>query len=205
MADPVVGSAESAVLERGAIQLAERAADRDDAIRQCGAVLVATGAVEPAYVDAMLERERSIATYVGEGVAIPHATLAGKEAVRRDALAVLRFPDGVDWNGEPVSVCVAIAARGDGHVAMLAELAQILLDPERARALREATDPDEVLQLLAPVGTGTPNEGRPVPRTQRRAHRGHRRTDARPRRGEDPGTQLLHLRHRRQDLQVRAS
>ncbi len=154
MADPVVGSAESAVLERGAIQLAERAADRDDAIRQCGAVLVATGAVEPAYVDAMLERERSISTYVGEGVAIPHATLAGKEAVRRDALAVLRFPDGVDWNGEPVSVCVAIAARGDGHVAMLAELAQILLDPERARALREATDPDEVLQLLAPVGTG---------------------------------------------------
>src|SRR6266508_3719999 len=120
MADPVVGSAESAVLERGAIQLAERAADRDDAIRQCGAVLVATGAVEPAYVDAMLERERSISTYVGEGV----------------------------------SVCVAIAARGDGHVAMLAELAQILLDPERARALREATDPDEVLQLLAPVGTG---------------------------------------------------
>src|SRR6266511_4131342 len=114
MADPVVGSAESAVLER----------------------------------------ERSISTYVGEGVAIPHASLAGKEAVRRDALAVRRFPDGVDWNGEPVSVCVAIAARGDGHVAMLAELAQILLDPERARALREATDPDEVLQLLAPVGTG---------------------------------------------------
>jgi mannitol PTS system EIIA component len=154
MADPVVGSAASEVLERGAIRLAERAADRDDAIRQCGAVLVATGAVEPAYVEAMLERERSISTYVGEGVAIPHATLAGKEAVRRDALAVLRFPDGVDWNGEPVSVCVAIAARGDGHVAMLAELAQILLDPERARALREATDPDEVLQLLAPVGTG---------------------------------------------------
>jgi PTS system mannitol-specific IIA component len=150
MAEPVVGS----VLVRGAIRLAERAADRDDAIRQCGTVLVATGAVEPSYVEAMLERERSISTYVGEGVAIPHATLAGKDAVRRDALAVLRFPDGVDWSGEQVVVCVAIAARGDGHVAMLAELAQILLDPDRARALREATDPEQVLALLAPVGSG---------------------------------------------------
>jgi len=148
MAEPVAGT----VLERYASRLAESATSRDDAIARCGAVLVGTGAVDPAYVDAMLEREQSISTYVGEGVAIPHATLAGKEAVRRDALAVLRFPDGVDWGGEQVSVCVAIAARGDGHVALLSELAQILLDSDKARALREATDPDEVLRLLSPVG-----------------------------------------------------
>jgi PTS system mannitol-specific IIA component len=155
MVDPVVG----AILERGAIRLAEHATDRDDAIRQCGAVLVEIGAVDPAYVEAMLEREQSISTYVGEGVAIPHATLAAKEAVRRDALAVLRFPDGVDWNGDAVSVCVAIAARGDGHVAILAELAQILLDPEKALALREATQPDEVLRLLAPVAPPSGKDG----------------------------------------------
>jgi PTS system mannitol-specific IIA component len=99
----------------------------------------------------MLARERSISTYVGEGVAIPHGTLAGKEAVLRDALAVLRFPDGVDWDGYPVSVCVAIAAQGDGHVELLGELAEILLDPDRARALREATDVDDVLRLLEPL------------------------------------------------------
>jgi mannitol PTS system EIIA component len=102
----------------------------------------------------MLERELSISTYVGEGVAIPHATLSGKSAVRRDALAVLRFPDGVDWGGEPVQVCVAIAAVGDGHVEILGELAQILLDPDRARQLREATRAQDVLALLAPVGGG---------------------------------------------------
>src|SRR5215813_7062133 len=131
MADtqPLVG-----LLEERAIHLACAATDRDDAIRQCGQTLVSIGAVDPTYVDAMLERERSISTYVGEGVAIPHATLAGKTAVRRDALAVLRFPDGVSWGGEQVVVCVAIAARGDGHVAMLAELAQILLVPEQAQA-----------------------------------------------------------------------
>jgi PTS system mannitol-specific IIA component len=146
------------LLERRAIRLAELATDRDDAIRRCGATLVEIGAVDPAYVDAMLVRERSISTYVGEGVAIPHATLEGKSSVRRDALAVLRFPDGVDWGGEAVAVCVAIAAKGDGHVAILSELAQILLEPDRAQELREATDPDDVLRLLAPVGQAPSGE-----------------------------------------------
>src|SRR5215831_10370671 len=93
---PVVG-----VLDARAIRLDAQATDRDDAIRQCGQMLVSVGAVDATYVEAMLERERSISTYVGEGVAIPHATAAGKSAVARDALAVLRFPAGVDWGGEP--------------------------------------------------------------------------------------------------------
>jgi PTS system mannitol-specific IIA component len=146
------GSAAPRLLDRRAIRLAEQADDRDDAIRRCGQTLVAIGAVDQSYVEGMLERERSISTYVGEGVAIPHATLAGKAAVRHDALAVLRFPAGVDWAGEPVSVCVAIAAKGDGHVALLSELAQILMDPDRARQLREATEVEDVLRLLEPVG-----------------------------------------------------
>lgn len=149
MADPQLDP--GALLERRAVRLQEQAGDRIAAIRRCGEVLVEIGAVTEEYVAAMLERERSVSTYVGEGVAIPHGTLASKEAVRRDSLAVLRFPDGVDWDGAPVTVCVAIAARGDGHVELLAALAQILLDPDSARALREATEIDDVLRLLAPV------------------------------------------------------
>jgi PTS system mannitol-specific IIA component len=149
MAEPL-----TSLLTESAIRLAEHAADRDEAIRRCGQTLVDVGAVDPAYVEAMLEREQSISTYVGEGVAIPHATLAGKSAVKRDALAVLGFPAGVDWGGETVVICVAIAAVGDGHVEILSELAQILLDPRRARDLREAARPEDVLRLLEPVGGG---------------------------------------------------
>ncbi|PWU50685.1 PTS sugar transporter subunit IIA [Micromonospora globispora] len=145
----------AALLDRRAIRLDETAANREDAIRRSGAVLVEIGAVDPSYVEAMLARERSVSTYMGEGVAIPHGTLAGKDAVRRDALAVLRFPAGVDWGGEQVVLCVAIAARGDGHVALLAQLAEVLLDPERALALREATEADEILRLLKPVDEET--------------------------------------------------
>ncbi|NDU73634.1 PTS transporter subunit EIIA [Actinomadura sp. DSM 109109] len=138
------------MLAPDAIRLDARAGDRDHAVRVCGQVLVDAGAVEPGYIDAMLERERSVSTYLGEGVAIPHGTSGGRDLIRRDALAVVRFPDGADWDGPTVTVCIAIAARGDGHMEILAELAGILSDPGRARALREATGAEQVLALLAP-------------------------------------------------------
>jgi mannitol PTS system EIIA component len=137
------------LLAEGSIRLSATATDRDDAIRQAGQALLDVGAIDASYVDAMLERENSVSTFVGEGVAIPHGTLAGKDAVRSDALSVIRFPDGVDWAGEPVTVAVGIAARGNGHIALLSQLATILLDPEKAAALRGATEPQQVYDLLA--------------------------------------------------------
>ncbi|QFG26551.1 PTS sugar transporter subunit IIA [Actinomadura sp. WMMB 499] len=157
MADPAARAA-ARLLDPAAIRLDARAAGRDEAVRLCGRMLVEAGAVEPGYVEAMLERERSISTHLGEGVAIPHGTAAGRDLVRRDALAVVRFPDGVDWDGPRVTVCIAIAARGDGHIGILAELAQVLLDPDRARALREAATPADVLRLLDPGGAGETDE-----------------------------------------------
>lgn len=136
------------LLDPRAVLLHESAASREEAVRRCGRVLVEVGAVAEPYVAAMLERERSISTYVGEGVAIPHGTAASKRDVARDALCVVRFPGGVDWDGERVTLCVGIAAAGDGHVPLLAALAEILLDPDRARALREATEVDDVLKEL---------------------------------------------------------
>lgn len=141
----------SALLAPGSIRLHERAATKEDAVRMCGKALVDSGAVDPAYIESMLEREASISTFLGEGVAIPHGTLAGKDAVLRDALCVLRFPDGVDWGTGTATLCIGIAAQGDGHLEILAQLAQILLDPERADALRKAEDPETVLTLLTPT------------------------------------------------------
>jgi PTS system mannitol-specific IIA component len=48
-------------------------------------------------------------------------------------------------------VGIGIAARGEGHLTILAELARILLDPDRARALREVTTTEDVRRLLTPT------------------------------------------------------
>lgn len=146
--DPDVATGGQALLHAGAVRLSESAIDRFDAVRRCGAVLLETGAVGPPYVDAMLTREQMLSTYVGVGVALPHGTTAGRHAVFRDALAVVRFPDGVDWDGDHVTVCVAVAAAENRHMDMLAGLAGILLDPIRAEVLRKTTDPALVIQLF---------------------------------------------------------
>ncbi len=143
---------QNGVLGREGVRLGLRAADKWDAIRQSGALLTELGAIDPGYPEAMLERERSVSTFIGEGVAIPHGTDEARGLVRRTTLGFLQFPDGIDWDGNDVRVCVAIAAKGNEHMAVLSGLAQILMEPEQAEALRNSSDVDEVLALLSGLG-----------------------------------------------------
>jgi mannitol/fructose-specific phosphotransferase system IIA component len=137
------------VLTAEAVLLGQSADDKRDAISQCGQLLLAVGAVAEPYLPAMHERETSISTYIGEHVAIPHGTDEARAHVRRTALAVVQFPDGVDWgDGNVAHMCVAIAADGDQHVKLLSALATILLTPGKAGRLLGATDVDTVLTLL---------------------------------------------------------
>jgi PTS system mannitol-specific IIA component len=143
-----------ALLELRGIQLDAAAGGAEEAIRVAGQQLVDIGAVEPSYVDAMLEREQSVSTVMGEGVAIPHGTNESKGAVKRNALTFTRFPDGVDWNGKPVTIAIGIAAQGNDHVGILSKLAMILVDPEKSEQLRNTTDAQQVLDLLTPDEEG---------------------------------------------------
>ena len=137
------------LLAEASINLDASATSRDDAIRQAGAGLLAVGAIDESYVIAMIDRENSVSTFMGEGVAIPHGTLASKDSVKSDALSLVRFPDGVDWDGNDVRLAFGIAAKGNGHIALLSKLATVLMDPEKAAALRAATTTEQVYVLLA--------------------------------------------------------
>ncbi len=134
-----------------AVRLGRTASDKVDAVQQTGEVLLEIGAVDDPYIKAMHERERSMSTYIGEGVAIPHGTDESRAHVQRTDLSFLQFPEGVDWDGEEVKVCIGIAALGDEHVGVLAALARILIVPEQAEQLRNASSADDVVRLLQPV------------------------------------------------------
>lgn len=141
---------ETGVLSRAAIRLGQHATDKWDALRQAGALLEEIGAVDDGYAAAMLEREGQISTYMGEGVAIPHGTDQARALVRRTALGFIQYPVGVDWDDEVVHLVIPIAASGDEHVGVLSALAEVLVEPGSAAALREATDIDDVVARLAP-------------------------------------------------------
>ena len=138
----------AALLPPSGIRLGLTASDRFDAVRQSGQVLVDIGAVELPYVDAMLERERLISTSLGEGFAIPHGTDESRRYIRETMLSFLQFPAGVAWDDDDVIVCVGIAAVGDEHVGVLANLARVLTVPEQAARLRDARTPEDVRAVL---------------------------------------------------------
>ena len=97
----------------------------------------------------MLERERVVSTFVGDGVAMPHGTLTAKSDVVHEGLALVQLAEPVDWAGQPVTIVIGIAAHGRRYITLLSQLATALLDDGRAQSLREATTVEQVRALLA--------------------------------------------------------
>jgi phosphocarrier protein FPr len=131
------------------VQLGAVAQDKAEAIRKAGELLVRAGCVEAGYVDGMQARERTMSTYLGSGVAIPHGTFDELKLVKRTGISFVQVPQGVEWEpGEKAYVVVGIAAIGDEHVELLSRLAQVVEDAALTRSLIEATDPAVVVECL---------------------------------------------------------
>lgn len=139
------------VLADDAIVLSGRATSRDEAITEAGQLLVAAGAVDASYVEAMHERERSVSTHMGNLLAIPHGTNEAKPSIRHTAISFVRYPDGIDWNGKPAEFVVGIAGAGDDHLALLSKLAGVFVDTEQVERLRQARSAAEVRAVLGDV------------------------------------------------------
>jgi PTS system mannitol-specific IIC component len=130
------------------IVLSGSAADAQEAITEAGQLLVAAGAVDPSYVDAMHEREKSVSTYMGNGLAIPHGTNEAKGAIRKTGISFVRYTEPIDWNGKPAEFVVGIAGAGDDHMALLTRIAHVFLDKEQVERLRHAGTAEEVRAVL---------------------------------------------------------
>lgn len=137
-----------AVLTPSLVRLSGTATDQASAIDEVGAMLVASGAVDPAYVGFMHEREKSVSTYMGSLLAIPHGTNAARALIRRTAIAFIRYPEPISWNGNPVRFVVGIAGGDDAHMEVLAGIAMLFMDAEGVAALERATTAEEVIALF---------------------------------------------------------
>ncbi|GAA1056033.1 hypothetical protein GCM10017608_13110 [Agromyces luteolus] len=139
------------ILSPGDVRLAPAAANREEAIRAAGAILVEGGAVRPEYIDSMLEREGSVSTYMGNWLAIPHGTNEAKDQILRSALSFIRYDEPVDWGGEQARFVVGIAGIGDEHLEILSKIAMIFSDEDEVGKLLAAGSSDELVALLSEV------------------------------------------------------
>jgi PTS system mannitol-specific IIA component len=140
-----------AVLELDRVSVDGRATTRDEAIREVGASLVAAGAVDASYVDAMFDRENTVSTYMGNYLAIPHGTNDAKDAIHASALSIVRYPAAIDWDGNEVRFVIGIAGLNNEHLDILSKIAIVFSDEDEVDKLLAAGNAHEVYQLLSDV------------------------------------------------------
>jgi Kef-type K+ transport system membrane component KefB/mannitol/fructose-specific phosphotransferase system IIA component (Ntr-type) len=106
----------------------------------------------PRVLRAVLDREATAPTGLGDEVAVPHAVIAG---LSRPMLALGFAKDGIDFNapdGLPATLVflLLVPARAhDQEVRILAAIARAVLEPAAREQLLEATSEQEVAALLS--------------------------------------------------------
>ena len=139
----------SIAIDREGIKIGCPSVTKEEAIRASGELLMAHGAVDASYIDAMFERERVQSVYMGMGVAIPHGTNEAKDSVKKTCVTLHQYPDGVQWGEEKAYLVFGIAGAGGEHLQVLANVARALEDEEVVERMRTTTDVDWLLQILS--------------------------------------------------------
>lgn len=122
---------------------------RDEAIAEAADMLIKAGAVTPEYRDSMFARESSVSTYMGNYLAIPHGTLEGADLVLHSALAIIRYDEPIDWDGNEVRFVIGIAGKDGTHMDSLAMIAQVFSDIEIVEKLLAAKSEAQFTDIFA--------------------------------------------------------
>lgn len=139
----------SEILTPETIELGVNLGSQEEAIRRAGQLLVENGHVDDRYVDSMFEREKSVSTYMGNAVAIPHGTEDSKRWVARSGLSVITVPEGVEYgNGDVAKLIVGIAGKGDEHLEILSKVAIVCSEEENVERIVNAGTKEELLAIF---------------------------------------------------------
>lgn len=125
---------------------------KEEAIRFAGQKLVDNGYVKPAYIEAMLEREKLTSTYLGESIAVPHGTIKSKDEVITTGIVFCQYPAGVQFGEEEsdkAKIVIGIAARNNEHLNVIAKLTNALDDETIIAKLASTNSIEEVLAILS--------------------------------------------------------
>lgn len=132
------------------IRLNGSAANKEEAIKQVAAGLVANNHVAEGYADGMFAREQQTSTFLGNGIAIPHGTLDTRHLVQETGVQIIQFPQGVQWgDGNTAYVVIGIAAKSDEHLTLLRQLTTVLSDEDAAAELAKTQDIQTFADILS--------------------------------------------------------
>ncbi len=136
------------ILVAAGIKTGQASVSKEEAITAAGKLLHELGYVNESYIPAMLEREKTVSTYMGLGVAIPHGTSEAKDEVKKTGIVLLQYPEGVDFGDEKAYLVFGIAGIGNEHLDLLAKIGTVIEEEENLDKLKKATTPEEILKMF---------------------------------------------------------
>lgn len=90
-----------------------------------------------------------LSTWLGAGVAMPHCTKEGIDQVLQTGFQLFQFPDGVGWGeGKVAFLVVAVAAKNNQHIDVIADLADLLDDEVKTTLLAAADSKEAFMRIL---------------------------------------------------------
>lgn len=140
-------------LDKKAIAVNLKAADKEGVIKELVDLLVKTGTIRnrEEMVKTLLAREALGSTGIGQGIGIPH----GKSASLKDLVAAFGVSQkGINFDsldGEPVYIfflLIAPEASAGPHLKALARISRMLKDKYFRERLRKAQDEKEVIAII---------------------------------------------------------
>lgn len=123
----------------------------EDAIKQAAQPLVANGTVGDDYVQAMIDVVKDQGPYINIGPEIALAHSRPRASVKHIGLALMKTNQDVNLvsKDHPVKLWFVLAATdSNSHLSVIQELSQVLMDPEKQKALLAAQSVDDILDVL---------------------------------------------------------
>lgn len=131
------------------VRIGQSLADKNAVIAALAEWLEQDGNVAAGYEAGMRAREAQTATYLGQGIAIPHGTQDTRHLVKKTGIKAIHLPQGVEWGeGEKAYLVLGIAAGSDEHLGLLKQLARALSRDDLAERVKTASQAEDILSLL---------------------------------------------------------
>lgn len=140
---------ENKILNTNNIILDLKSENKFDAIERAGRLLIDNGYVNSNYIEGMKKREEVVSTFIGNGVAIPHAINEYKKEILNTGIVIMQYKDGIDYgDGNIAYIVIGIAGNDDEHMEILSKIAIVISEEENVERLRNATSKEEIIKIL---------------------------------------------------------
>ncbi len=138
MAAPNSANKKDSILRKEGLLLNCKTVSKEEALKQVSRCLVDLGYVSENYEKYILEREAESTTYIGNYVAIPHGTSEGKAEVLKPGIAILQYPEGIDFgNGNKAHFLIGIAGKNNEHIDIISHISDIVEDEDEVLLLKD--------------------------------------------------------------------